>query len=96
MATKIVKVVSEAYKEYYDRATERLNNINNEIEEEVALYRETVVAKKNDDIKRLEKIVEQCMEEKEVEEEENEEINNEEVENQEVPNETVSNENIYY
>ena len=91
MATKIVKVIRVGFEKFHEDATEKLKNIDNEIEEEVALYRETIVANKKDDISRLQTIVEKCTEEKEVEEEENEEVEN----NEEVLQEEVYNQNEY-
>ena len=67
MATEIRKVVKEGYEQFYAEATYKLTNIDNEIETEVNAYRETVIAKKNDDKQRLQNIIDMCTEEKEVE-----------------------------
>lgn len=67
MATEFIKVVKEGYEQFHAEATEKLNNIDNEIEIKVAEYRETVIAEKEDDKIRLQHIIDICTEEKEVE-----------------------------
>lgn len=60
-------VVKEGYEQFHNEATIKLSNIDAEIEQEVALYRESVIAKKADDKVRLQSIIDMCTEEREVE-----------------------------
>lgn len=60
-------VVKEGYEQFHNEATVKLSNIDAEIEQEVALYRESVIAKKADDRVRLQSIINMCTEEREVE-----------------------------
>lgn len=60
-------VVKEGYEQFHNEATIKLLNIDAEIEQEVALYRESVIAKRNDDRARLQNIIDMCTEEREVE-----------------------------
>ena len=60
-------VVKTGYEQFHNEATVKLANIDAEIEQEVALYRESVIAKKADDKVRLQSIIDMCTEEREVE-----------------------------
>lgn len=60
-------VVKTGYEQFHNEATVKLANIDAEIEQEVALYRESVIAKRADDRVRLQSIVDMCTEEREVE-----------------------------
>jgi hypothetical protein len=60
-------VVKEGYEQFHNEATIKLSNLDAEIEQEVALYRESVIAKKADDRVRLQNIIGMCTEEREVE-----------------------------
>lgn len=60
-------VVKEGYEQFHNEATIKLSNLDAEIEQEVALYRESVIAKKADDKVRLQNIIGMCTEEREVE-----------------------------
>lgn len=60
-------VVKTGYEQFHNEATMKLSNIDAEIEQEVALYRESVIAKKADDRVRLQNIIDMCTEEREVE-----------------------------
>lgn len=60
-------VVKEGYEQFHNEATVKLSNLDAEIEQEVALYRESVIAKKADDRVRLQNIIDMCTEEREVE-----------------------------
>lgn len=60
-------VVKTGYEQFHNEATVKLANIDAEIEQEVALYRESVIAKRADDRVRLQSIIDMCTEEHEVE-----------------------------
>lgn len=67
MATELRNVVKAGYEQFHAEATEKLNNIDADIEVKVNAYRETVIAEMSDDRVRLQNIIDMCTEVKEFE-----------------------------